>query len=424
MTAWLKAMLVPSVAMLTSGCAAGAGDAERDGTSAPSVVVIPLSTRDSLATVSGVTVRSGGFGSAASRRADGTFYFLSDRGPNYDFGDETKAFPTPEYGPHVGVFERQEAELTLVRRIPLRDEDGRPISGLPNPPGPGSTGEGSVTPGGDRIDPDPGGLDPEGLHVLADGTFWISEEYGPSLVQFDPSGRQIRRISPATPPGRALPKVLLRRRPNYGFEGLTGDPAGEKLVAILQSPLDNPRPSGRTSVHARIMEVEVATGKTRQFLYRLDAPDFLATDIAWIDPNRFLVLERDVHFKGGDPAATQKKVFLIDLSGATDVNDPADGAAGLTFGGKTVEELRSVELEAAGVRSVAKTLVLDLLSLGYPHDKPEGVVILGRQEIGVINDDDFAITDQNDRAAVKRLPATGQPDSNLLWVIRLPNPIW
>jgi len=36
---------------------------------------------------------------------------------------------------------------------------------------------------------------------------------------------------------------------------------------------------------------------------------------------------------------------------------------------------------------------VDLLDLGYPHDKPEGLVVLGRDEIGVVNDDDYSITD-------------------------------
>ena len=66
-----------------------------------------------------------------------------------------------------------------------------------------------------------------------------------------------------------------------------------------------------------------------------------------------------------------------------------------------------------------------LLDLGYPHDKPEGLVVLGRDEIGVVNDDDYSITDGGGGvAAVKRLPRTGAVDAGFLWVIRLARPLW
>ena len=59
-------------------------------TSRPSLSIMPIPVRDSIASVRGVTVRNGGFGSAISRGADGSLYILTDRGPNYDFGEETR----------------------------------------------------------------------------------------------------------------------------------------------------------------------------------------------------------------------------------------------------------------------------------------------------------------------------------------------
>ena len=377
-------------------------------TTRPSVSILPIMARDSVASVSGVPVRHGGFGSGISRGPDGYLYILTDRGPNYDFAEETKAFPAPDVGPTVGVFERRDTALVLLKTIRLRNLDGSLITGLPNPPGPGSTGETAVSPDGTRLNADPNGLDTEGIHVLRDSTFWVADEYGPSLVHFDAGGRAIERVSPSGPGGRVLPAVLAKRRPNYGFEGLTGDETGRLIVAIVQAPLDNPPAEGRESIHVRIVVFDTQAGSTRQFLYPLDAPGYFATDIAWLSPTRFLVLERDVGFPGGDPPGTQKKVFAVDLSEATDVSAAS-----------------TADVAVENLVPVAKSLVVDLLEFGYPHDKPEGLVVLGRDEIGVVNDDDYSITDGGGGVpAVKRLPLTGAVDANFLWVIRLARPLW
>jgi hypothetical protein len=417
-------------ALLALGCG-GERPEQRDSPSPgadmsrPSVSILPIEVRDSIASVGGVTVRNGGFGSAISRGPDGQLYILTDRGPNYDFAEETKAFATPEVGPQVGVFELRNQEVALLRRIRLRNLDRSPLTGLPNPPGPGATGEAAVSPDGTRLKQDPNGLDTEGLHVLRDGTFWIADEYGPNLVHFDAAGQVLERVSPFGPRGRALPAALAKRRPNYGFEGLTGDETGRILVAILQSPLDNPRAAGRESIHVRIVLFDTQSGSTRQYLYPLDAAGFFATDIAWLSPTRFLVLERDVGFPGGDPPGLQKKVFAVDLTEATDVSDSADRPSGRIANGKTLEAASTADLVVANIEPAAKSLVVDLVDLGYPHDKPEGLVVLGRNEIGVVNDDDYSIADGGGGvAAVKRLPRTGQADAGFLWVIRLANPLW
>jgi hypothetical protein len=261
--------------------------------------------------------------------------------------------------------------------------------------------------------------------VLRDGSFWVADEYGPNLVHFDTTGRAIERVSPFGSRGRTLPAVLAQRRPNYGFEGLTGDETGRHLVAIVQAPLDNPRAAGRESIHVRIVIFDSQTGSTRQYLYPLDAAGFFATDIAWLSPTRFLVLERDVAFPGGDPASAQKKVYAVDLSQATDVSDSADTPAGRLANGKTLEAASAADLVAAKIAPAAKSLVADLLEFAYPHDKPEGVVVFGPDEIGVVNDDDFSIADGGGGvAAAKRLPLNGSVDANFLWVIRLARPLW
>ena len=409
------------MAMMTDGC-----DGRPAAGVAPAVTILPVIAGAPLTTLGNVSVLHGGFGSSLSVGPDGRFYLLTDRGPNYDAGPETKAFPVPQFGPQVGVFRRTAAGLELTGRIPLRLADGTPISGLPNPPGAGATGETAVSPDGARLALDPHGLDPEGLHVLDDGSFWVADEYGPALIHFGADGRVVNRIGPLpTTSAVSLPKVLARRRPNYGFEGLTGDRNGKSLVVVLQSPLDNPRESGRRSSMIRILGFDTETGASRQFLYRLDDPRFLATDIAQLSPTLFLVIERDIGFLGGEPPSLQKKVYRIDLAGATDVSDSANRPEGFTVGGMPLEALSEDQLAAAGIRPVRKSLVVDLLTLGFPHDKPEGIVALSPTEIAIVNDDDFGIVDQGDgKPGVKRLPKTGKPDENAVWIIRFPAPLF
>ena len=116
------------------------------------------------------------------------------------------------------------------------------VSGRPNPAGQGATGESGIDATGAAITPDPDGLDSEGLALAADGTFWVSDEYGPHIVHFDATGRTLERINAygTGAGGRRLPLALSLRRPNRGMEGLAITPDGRTLVGLMQSPLDNP----------------------------------------------------------------------------------------------------------------------------------------------------------------------------------------
>jgi hypothetical protein len=261
----------------------------------------------------------------------------------------------------------------------------------------------------------PNGIDPEGIHALEDGTFWIAEEYGPSLIHFDRSGREVERVTPFSP-GKVLPRSLATRRPNRGFEGLTGDPDGTRLIAIVQSPLDNPKAAGRASRNTRIVIYHPASGTAEQFLYRLEQPQFFVGDLTLLPDGTLLVLEND----GSPPSpASHRRIYRVDLTNATPIGEePVDGP--------TIETLDSAGLAGRGIEPVSKTLVVDLAALGYPHDKPEGIVAIGPTEIAIINDDDFGITSgPGGRPVAKRLlGADGPIDQSELWIVRLPQPLW
>ena len=71
---------------------------------------------------------------------------------------------------------------------------------------------------------------------MADGTFYISDEYGPYIWHFDATGKKLGGYSPYD---GTLPRELARRNPNQGMEGLTLTPDGSMLVGLMQSSLIN-----------------------------------------------------------------------------------------------------------------------------------------------------------------------------------------
>lgn len=59
-----------------------------------------------------------------------------------------------------------------------------------------NTGETPVDLNGTVLAPSDHGLDSEGLVAMPDGTFWVSDEYGPFIVHFDANGKELERLSP------------------------------------------------------------------------------------------------------------------------------------------------------------------------------------------------------------------------------------
>ena len=107
---------------------------------------------------------------------------------------------------------------------------------------------------------DPNGLDTEGIVRAPDGSFWLVNEWGPSLVHVSARGKVLTRYVPEGlkltgadyPVVEALPGVLLHRKTNRGFEGLAQLPGGD-LVMAVQSPLSLPdEDAGAASLTARL----------------------------------------------------------------------------------------------------------------------------------------------------------------------------
>jgi hypothetical protein len=380
----------------------------------------------------GVTVYNGGFGSAVAVDPNdpAVFYMLTDRGPNADGPtDNVKVFGKPDFTPQIGKFRLKDGKLVLEQTILLKNAAGVNLNGLPNLTGAGSSEETAVDLNGTLLAPGKDGLDSEGLVRAADGSFWVSDEYGPHLVHFDPTGKTIERINPFGDGtgGRKIPAVFARRKPNRGMEGLTITPDGKTLVGIMQSPMFNPsKAEVKNSVVLRILTFEIATGATKQYVYLMENASLTGvSEILAINSTTFLTLERDGDY-GGAPTnpATFKKVFKIDLSNATDISDSTNGAKGKLFNGKTPEQLKDLAgIQAAGIVPVSKTVVLDLLKdlpTIYPHDKAEGMTLVNGNTLVISNDDDFGVIPGDKGSfAAKILPSTNKVDRNRLYFVKI-----
>lgn len=401
-------------------------------------------------------IRNGGFGSAMTGHPTvaNRFYALTDRGPNATFKGaygKGKIFPTPEYTPRIGLFElTPEGEVVMVETILLRRPDGAPISGLPNTSAFGGTGEtpyhaygwpiledgtkpfndDSQSPEHNPFRLDDFGLDGEGLVALSDGTFWVSDEYGPHMVHFDAKGVEIGRINPFSDDARCkvfLPAEFANRRANRGMEGLAVTTDETTLVGVMQSTMYNPDKKVKKLDITRIVTVNPESGEVKQYLYRQEKPQNSNSEIAALPDGGFLIIERDGAFLAKKPEA-MKRVYRIDLASGTELESLGDGKSlvqdqqlGLLLDGKSLEQVVLEEgweaLEAAGITPVRKELVVDMAeAVNYPHDKMEGLWVMANGKLGVLNDDDFA-TWSTDGGLHQKMLDKDTVDGNTLYIV-------
>lgn len=231
-----------------------------------------------------------------------------------------------------------------------------------------------------------GDLDPESLVAWNDGTFWLGDEFGPSLLHVGADGRLLAPPVPA-PDGRGgfvrspqNPSVVAAgTQPGQpgaatvgtsrGFEGLARMPESGRLLALLEGTVAGDVP-GRLRLYT--FDPERATfGDTVRF-YPLDDPGHSIGDLAAVNEREYLVVERDNAF---GEAARVKRVYRIDL-GAAD----GDGV-------------------------VRKELVADLLDVANPHRLGgfgptfrlpyitiENLLVVDGRTILVMNDNNYPAT--------------------------------
>jgi len=370
--------------------------------------------------------------------ADNVLYTVTDRGPNIPCDDSAellnvadfcvdngsvdnsgKIFPMPDFNPsifHIRLDTRNSSYAVLAV-ITLKDRDGNPISGLTNPLQVTDT-ENGYDENQAKQPFDPEGVDTEGLVKLSDGSFWLVDEYAPSLIHADAEGQILNRVVPSGveadlaaanyPVTGLLPSILSKRRLNRGIESIAVSPDEQFLYVALQSPLSNPDAAAyRSSRSVRLLQLSLQNGTIEgvvgQYIYVMDEPESFPLDnstsqsavkvseMVALDNDTLIVLER---------ITKHTKLYRVsDFASASNIlNSTWDDVATIP----TLEQFS--DLTAANLTPLSKTLVFDSArDIPELDDKIEGIAILNDEYIALVNDNDFAIAGATTHITVKQL---------------------
>ena len=285
--------------------------------------------------------RLGGLSAIEYTGANDLYYALPDRGPKdgtvrYHCRFQLMELKLPQSG-------QQHASARVVGTTLLSAADGKPYLGL----------AGAFDPkgrdGNHRFDP-------EGLRRGPTGNLFISDEYGPAIIEFDSYGHALRSLPvpvryqirhPSANKDEEIARNSVGRIANAGFEGLAISRDGKRIYALEQLPLlqdSRPAKSGkRHGLSCRLLEIDLASGGTREFVYRLENHHNKLSEILAVAEDTFLVIERD-----GETAqrAAFKRIMAINLANASDTSGIQ------SFPPKAIPE---------GVRPVKKSSFIDLL---------------------------------------------------------------
>jgi 3-phytase len=304
-------------------------------------------------------VKLGGFsGLQYISRDDSSFYFqtITDRGPNGEIIGNERPFLLPEYSPKIVTLraDLKTKELVVVSEINLKKKDGSALSGLPN----ARTEENPIDIFGLYYSIDKDGLDTEGLVSDGSGGWWVSDEYGPSIIHFSPEGKMTKRLSP----GVEIPRMYSERKMNRGFEGIAF--YNNKVFGFLQSPLlkESHAELYKNGVFSRIAEIDLETMKTSaEYFYPFEGDSDKIGDAVSIAPKTFLVLEQNG--KNGDKA--QHAIYRIKLGESDNL--------------------------------VEKKLVADLKNTPFGnYEKVEGLTFIDNHHLALAYDNDFGIAGDSD----------------------------
>jgi hypothetical protein len=325
--------------------------------------------------------RLGGISAIDFDSATGTYWAASDRGPS----DGAVSWPCRIHQLKIEVTQ-DGLKGEIIKTVMLRDRSGNLLSGKADQIG---EGEGATR-----------RFDPEGIRIV-DDTFYISDEYGPSIIHFDNDGKAIAEVEvPASfhiarksgDENLELSQNQAGRVTNRGLECLAIFGTEHRLCSLMQSPLiqDSEKLSnGKFSgLNCRLEVYDSTEHPVQQLVYHLDDANNKLNEILAIDDHRFLVIERDG--KAGTESQF-KKIMQIDLENASEV--------------ASVEKLPANDLPGS-IRPVAKSEFIDLLDDQFhlAGDKfPEKVEGLcwgpdladGRKVLMVAVDNDFIAENDN-----------------------------
>jgi hypothetical protein len=318
-----------------------------------------------------------GYGNDKSKSYEAIIWTLPDRGWNtkgtLNFQSRLHKFKVQFNPSQTGP--KPNLQLQYLDTVLLFAPDGSPTTGLdadatgalkfpgfPDLPAATYTGDGYGGPGkgGHRVS-----IDCEGLVVNEDGTFWISDEYGPYIYLFSHDGKMLQAVRPPDafiplrngtesfnsntapyfdPNRTVIPTDPTQGRANnQGFEGLTLSPDGKTLTVLTQSALmQEGGTSSKNRFNARLLQYDLSpkgyggyggygNKPTPQLKaeYVVQLPKYInakgdqriaaQSEIHAVSATQFLILSRDSGAgKGADSSlSVYRHADVFDISNAT-----------------------------------------------------------------------------------------------------------
>ena len=277
-------------------------------------------------------------------------------------------------------------------------------------------------------------FDPESIRRVADGTYWVGEEFGPSLLHFSATGellsppvrfpvparlaayargRQVvtspdaPELAVAAPAGEGVRPPLVpgpdaAQQANLpssrGIEGMALSTDGRTLYPSLEGALVDDPDQRRRVVYA----FDVATGRFARATadLRLGAAGDAIGDLTAAGPGTLLVIARD---NAQGAAARTKDVLAVDIS---------------RFRGYLPTTPLVDLLSLSNPALVGGPAQPGTVGLGNPFGLPfqtiESLLVQDRRTLVIANDNNFPFSSGR---------RTGAPDDNEIVQIRLPQPI-
>lgn len=268
-------------------------------------------------------------------------------------------------------------------------------------------------------------LDPEAMVAMDDGTYWIGEEFGPSLIHVDRRGVLLEKPVPVPMPAmlrafsRGSPFLRTPDHPDLrgyradatrrelanlprsgGIEGLARSRDGRRLYAAIEKGLVEDIDGSRRL----ILEFDPArhnfTG--RWWSYRATAANVSISSLDGDGADGLLVLERDT---GEGRAAAVKRVYRV-------VPDQADAHGYLVK--VLVCDLLKID-DDRGLTHRERGAIGLGRRFSMPFVTPECLLVLDASTIVVANDNNYPFS-------AGRRP--GKPDDNEIVRLRLKTPLY
>ena len=338
--------------------------------------------------------------SAALKNEDGSYMAMADNG--FGTQDNSADFLLRIYKlkPDFKTKAKGTGQVTVQSFIQLRDPNKLIPFEIIN----GNTSERLLT-GAD--------FDPESMQRVADGSYWIGDEFGPYLLHFSAEG--ILLDAPIPLPNPLNPAQELRSPQNQfnkakinyveplvgrssGFEGMAISPDGKYLYPLLEKPLLNDS-TGKLLISQFDLQKKAYTGLYYWFV--LDSKATNIGDFQLFNDKEGIIIERDA---SQNNLGGYKKLIRIKL------NEPKQVVAR-----EDLVDLIKIANPNALFGAVREGDIGTGTLFAFPFETIEDVVIENATTLTVLNDNNFPGSSGRNAK---------QADDNEIIQIRLPKALF